>query len=92
MKYEPDSAVLMRVDKGEKSKLYAVKGMTASIAEAMGRRLPVMVDTVLLPFNNKIIYDSFMASYDVSFGKNIISSFDEEYNEAKEKYGIISTL
>jgi hypothetical protein len=92
MRYEPDSAVFMRVDKGEENKLYAVKGMTTSIAEAMGRRLPVMLETVLLPFNDKIIYDSFMASYDVGFGKGIQSSLDEEYNEAKETYGVISTL
>jgi hypothetical protein len=92
MRYEPDSAVLMQADKGGETKLYAVKGMTTSIAEAMSRRLPVMLETVLLPFNDKIIYDSFMASYDVDFGNNIKSSFDEEYNAAKEKHGIISTL
>ncbi|MDR0587129.1 MAG: SEC-C domain-containing protein [Treponema sp.] len=92
MRYEPDGAVLMRTDKGKESRLYAVKGMTVSIAEAMGRRLPVMLETVLLPFNDKIIYDSFMASYDIGFGKNIKSSLDEEYDEAREKYGLVSTL
>jgi hypothetical protein len=92
MRYEPDSAVLMQIDKGGENRLYAVKGMTTSMAEVMSRRLPVMLETVLLPFNDKIIYDSFMASYDIGFGKNIKSSFDEEYNAAKEKYGIISTL
>jgi hypothetical protein len=92
MRYEPDSAVLMRTDKDGESRLYAVKGITTSVAEAMSRRLPVMLETILLPFNDKIIYDSFMASYDIGFGKSISSSFDEEYNEAKEKYGIISTL
>jgi hypothetical protein len=92
IRYEPDGAVLMRTDKGEESRLYIVKGMTTSIAEAMSRRLPVMLETVLLPFNDKIIYDSFMASYSVGFGKGIKNSFEEEYNETKEKYGLISTL
>ena len=92
IRYEPDGAVLMRTDKGEESRLYAVKGMTTSIAEAMSSRLPVMLETVLLPFNDKIIYDSFIASYSVSFGEGIKNSLDEEYNEVKEKYGLASTL
>jgi hypothetical protein len=92
IRYEPDSAILIRTDKGEETRLYAVKGMTTSIAEAMSRRLPVMLETVLLPFNDKIIYDSFIASDSVSFGKNITSLLDKEYHEVKEKYGLISTL
>jgi hypothetical protein len=92
IRYDPDGAVLMRTDKNAESRLYVVKGMTTSIAEAMARRLPVMLETVLLPFNDKIIYDSFMASYNVGFGDGIKNSLDEEYNEAKEKYGLVSTL
>jgi hypothetical protein len=92
IRYEPDGAVLMRTDKGEENRLYIVKGMTTSIAEVMSRRLPVMLETVLLPFNDKIIYDSFMASYSVGFGEGIKNSLEEEYNEAKETYGLASTL
>jgi hypothetical protein len=92
IRYEPDGAVLMQAGADGENRLYAVKGMTTSIAEAMGRRLPIMLETVLLPFNDKIIYDSFISTYDVGFGENIKSSLDAEYNAAKEKYGHISTL
>ena len=92
LKYELEYAVLMRVEKGKPSKLYAVKGMTSSIAEAMSRRLPVMLETVLLPFGDKIIYDSFMASHTISFGSGIRNMFDGEYAQSQEKYGIITTL
>ena len=90
IKYLPDAAVFMRMEKGETDKLYAVKGMTTSIAEAMQRKLPVMLETVLLPFGDKIIYDSFMGSHDIEFGGNVMEMFEREYAEAK--HGIITKL
>lgn len=92
LKYTPDAAILMRMDKGKAVKLYAVKGMTTSIAEAMHRKLPVMLDTVLLPFGDKIVYDSFMASQAIEFGGGVMDMLEGEYAEAEKKYGIISKL
>jgi len=91
-KYESEYAVLMRMDKDEAPKLYAVKGMSTSIAEAMHRELPVMLDTVLLPFGDKIVYDSFMASLPLSFGDGIRKMLDDDYVRAKDMYGIITKL
>ncbi|GHV89148.1 hypothetical protein AGMMS50267_15080 [Spirochaetia bacterium] len=92
IKYESGYAVFMRTNKGKKSKLYGVKGMTTSIAEAMSHELPVMLETVLLPFQDKIIYDSFLISQRVSFGKGICAGFDEEYQQAKKEFGIQTQL
>jgi len=92
MKYEPEYAILMRMDKGETPKLYAVKGITNSIADAMRRPLPVMLDTVLLPFGDKIIYDSFMTSQSIGFGDGAKDMFEKEYAKAKDAYGIIMKL
>jgi len=82
----------MRMDKNKPCKLYAVKGMTTSIAEAMHRRLPVMLETVLLPFGEKIVYDSFMASQNIDFGDGIRDMFEDEFTKAKDKFGIIMKL
>lgn len=92
VKYEPSHAILMRMDENKPCKLYAVKGMTTSIAEAMHRRLPVMLETVLLPFGDKIIYDSFMASHAIEFGSGIGNIFEEEYTKAMGKYGVALKL
>jgi hypothetical protein len=92
MKYENEYAVLMRADKDVDPRLYAVKGMSTSIAEAMHRKLPVMLDTVLLPFGDKIIYDSFMASLPLSFGDGIRKMLDDDYARAKDMYGITTRL
>jgi len=70
----------------------AVKGMSTSIAEAMRRKLPVMLETVLLPFGDKIIYDSFMASDTVTFGDGIRKMLDDDCARAKDMYGIITKL
>jgi hypothetical protein len=82
----------MRIAKDEDPKLYAVKGMTTSIAEAMRRELPVMLETVLLPFGGKIIYDSFMISNDISFGDDIRKMLEDEYAKSKDRYGIITEI
>ena len=91
MKYEPEYAVFMQAADGRPS-LYAIKGMTSSIAEAMQRSLPVMLDTVLLPFGDKIIYDSYMASHDVAFGDGILNNLEKDYAVIMEKYGITTKL
>jgi uncharacterized protein YecA (UPF0149 family) len=92
VKYEPEYAILMRMDEDKASNLYAVKGMTTSIAEAMHRQLPVMLQTVLLPFGDKITYDSFMAGHAIQFSDGIRDMFEEEYLKSKEEYGIVLKL
>jgi hypothetical protein len=54
--------------------------------------LPRYVETVLLPFEDKIIYDGFIAPYNVSFGSGYARSFKDTYREVKEKDGIIVNL
>lgn len=51
-----------------------------------------MVESVLLPFNDKIIYDSIFSPYRMTFGGGIRRSFNDAYQEAKSKFGIITSL
>lgn len=51
-----------------------------------------MVEAVLLPFKDCIVYDGFLQPYNISFGGNIRASINDDYNEKKAKYGIITTL
>ena len=83
---------MMRMDEGEETKLYAVLGMTSSIAEAVHSKLPVLMDAVLLPFGDKIVYDSYLAPYPFEYVGNSLDMLDKEYVESEEKYGIISSL
>ena len=78
---------------GEKPlKAYGVLGLVDPLEELIGPYLPVMVETVLLPFNDKITYDSIISSYSISFGGEMRRSFNDAYQEAKMRFGIITSL
>lgn len=72
---------------------YGVLALNTPFEMVMGYApLPCMVDAVLLPFKGKIIYDGFLAPYNVRFGGSYRSSFNDQLKEAKAKYGIVTSL
>ncbi|MCL2410174.1 MAG: hypothetical protein FWC97_00890 [Treponema sp.] len=75
----------------EKEKLYGIYGISSPITDLLPY-LPIMIETVLIPFNGKIIYDSLIERDNISFGKNMRQSFHEKYIEIKQKSGIINSL
>jgi hypothetical protein len=89
--YKPDYAVLVGSNEKEEDRLYGVTGLSRSLADVLQRELPFHIQTVLLPFKDKIIYDGYIKSYNVSFGKNMRETFSEMYKNAL-KNGIITRL
>jgi len=92
VKYLPEAAVLMSMDRDKEVRLYAVKGVTNSIAGALRRKLPMMLETVLLPFKDRIVYDSFMTSHAIEFSDNVTSIVEAEYARVEKECGIIRML
>ena len=92
LKHESEYTIFLRADKDEPSRLYAVKGITNSIADNIRCQLPTMIETVLLPFGEKIIYDSLMFMYSIDFGAGMKSMFKEEYVKIKNSYGVITKI
>jgi hypothetical protein len=74
------------------SYVYGVVSVTEPFSWFLGNSLPVMVETVLLPFKDKIIYDGFMTSSNLAIGGNLASSLHNSYNILKAKYGVITQL
>lgn len=73
--------------------IYGVIGITNPIDEMFPPSvLPLLVETVLLPFEGKIIYDSLIMPYRVNFGGGAKKGFQQEYRELKSKSGIITYL
>ena len=72
--------------------VFAVKGLYSPFEDIFGPYLPIMVKTLLLPFNNVIITDGLFQSYNVTFGPGIRSQFKNVYDNAKELGEIITTL
>ena len=80
------------LDTDESPKAYGVLALNTAFEEMVGSCLPAMVEAVLLPFNGKIVYDGILFPYSMTFGGGIRRSFNDAYQEAKSRFGIITSL
>jgi hypothetical protein len=77
---------------GKEPIAYGVLALSESIEDLIGPYLPVMTETTLLPFQDKIVYDSILNSYSISFGGGIRRNLKEDYEAAKKRLGIVTSL
>jgi hypothetical protein len=73
------------------SAVYGVLGLASPLAEVVPF-VPCYVETVLLPFEGVIIYDSLIAPWNITFGSGYRRSLEETYKDAKERGAIITSL
>jgi hypothetical protein len=71
---------------------YGVLALWQPFEELTGPYLPVLTETVLLPFKGMIVYDGLMSSYRISFGPGIRRRLNESFKEAKARHGIVTSL
>ena len=71
---------------------YGVLALSQPFEELVGPDLPVLTQTVLLPFKDMIVYDGLLNAYRISFGPGIRRSLNESFREAKERHGIVTSL
>ena len=76
----------------EPAVVYGVLALSQPFEDLIGPYLPVMTQTVLLPFKDKIVYDGLMSRYNVSFGPGVRRSLNESSKEAKTRHGIVTAL
>jgi len=74
------------------ARAYGVLGITGPLEEVIGPYLPIYVQAVLLPFGDRIIYDSLLSSYSIHFGSGIRSSLNDTYCNIQERTGITLSL
>ena len=91
LEYQQEFAVGIALDAQGEDRLYGIKGISSSMENALRRNLPAQIETVLLPFKGKIIYDSFMSSMPVGYAEGAKAAFREMYDKAM-KHGIITSL
>jgi hypothetical protein len=60
--------------------------------DLIGRQLPFLCKTILLPFKGQIIYDGLLSGYNITFGSGIRRRLKDSYNDAKKRQGIITSL
>lgn len=77
----------------ENDSVYAVIGIYDGFDEMIHKsQLPLFVETTLLPFKGKLIYDGLLRSYNIHFGGNTKSNLKEDYMRAKQNGRIIDSL
>ncbi len=78
------------------NRVYLVGGLTDGVGEVLSRGQPVgyalLVETVLLPFRGRIVWDGIVGGHNVSFGPGIRENYKEAYLRAKERGELISVL
>lgn len=91
LEYQPEYAVIIGTNEQGEDRLYGVKGISNAIANTLHRELPAQIETVLLPFKGKIIYDSFISTMQVKYAEGARETFRKMYDKAI-KHGIIDSL
>jgi len=76
--------------KEEDDRAYGVYALNDSFDELFN--LPIWIDTVLLPFKDKIIYDGLILAQNIHFGASIRKRFNNSLSIAEAKYGLITSL
>lgn len=71
---------------------YGVLALSQPFEDLVGPYLPVLAETVLLPFKGKIVYDGLLTGYRISFGPGIRRSLNESFKDAKVRHGIVTSL
>jgi hypothetical protein len=71
---------------------YGVLALFDPFERVLGPYLPRMIETTLLPFKGRIVYDGLVQSYNIVFGPGYLRGFNESYKKAKERFGIVTSL
>lgn len=88
IKHLKDQTVLMPK---KEDKLYGVVGISGGLDQFFPSEcLPLLINTKLLPFKEKIVYDGFFGYHNIHFGGNITRNLLSVYNKIKGAQGIIS--
>ncbi len=90
MAYLRDYTVFMTVS--SEQKVYGVLGLYDKIRDVIPPFMPQYVDTILLPFRGKIVYSGYIYSYNVQIDENLRRDIQEEYQKARKKFGVITSL
>jgi len=80
------------LDDATPPRAYGVLALTDTFEELLGPVLPIRLEAVLLPFKGQIIYDGFVVPYRIYFGRGVREELNEDYREAKDRFGIITSL
>ena len=92
VRYRENDAIFL--DWTEPPKAYAVRPARLPFADLWDEsELPVPVSSVvLLPFEDQIVCDGWIGIKNILFGGSLSADIDDEYEDAKHRFGVIDSL
>lgn len=79
------------MDDKDRPRAYGVHSLIYPLKEMMPF-IPIYVEATLLPFREKIIYDAVLHHFTITFGPGFRYSLNESYRNAKNNFGIITSI
>ena len=91
-RYTEQNTVFIHMESKPNPKAYGVMSLNTPLPMMLGLGLPKMVETTLLPFRGRIVYDGQIAEEPLVFGSNMRAAVDGWYKQAISKHGLITDL
>lgn len=76
----------------EPIKAFAVLGLSQPLEQVFGARTPALIETVLLPFRDKIVCDGIVSRFNIFFGPGIRQGFEESLRTARGRGAFLTSL
>ena len=73
------------------NRFYAVKALGDTF-DTYFDDFPVNIYATLIPFKDKIIYDGFIQTSGIYYGRNMTETMNEDYKKAKSNKEILTSL
>jgi hypothetical protein len=91
VEYRENGAVLLE-EKNENPKAYLVRALGTPLWELIPVPPPARIETVLLPFKDKIVYDGLMNADRILFGSHITRSLRAVLDRSIMQHGLVQSL
>ena len=92
MRHLKNYTVFMHLSENVPIKLYGVNGISDTFKDMFQGETHILVEGAIIPFGDKIIYDTFLSLKNISFGSGMLNTFNNDYKLSKDKHGIITSL
>ncbi len=69
---------------------YMVKGLNENLDQFIApEKTPMLMQTAIMPFNGRIIYDGFISTSNIRLAQDIISKAFEDYSYGQKIYSLL---
>lgn len=89
VKYDNDLTIFYH---SESKRCYGVLYFNDKLSDMLGPYLPRIVETWLVPFKGRIVYDSLIMPYNIVVGGGMRKTLKAEYEESITKRGVITSF